>query len=77
MLLSVAVVMAIRLLVRHLHRRGTRNVFMFGSWLEMNARRRDALVGGEVTHRRVRADGVRIQQTEEEQAQPQHTPQSR
>ncbi len=75
--LSVAVVMVLRLLARRLRRRGTRNVFVFGSWLEMSARRREALVGGEVTHRRVRADGVRIQQTEEEQAQPQHTPQSR
>lgn len=76
-LLSVAVVMALRLLTRHLHQRGTRNVFMFDSWLEMPARRQDALVGGEVTHRRVRADGMRIQQSEEEQAQPQYTPQSR
>lgn len=76
-LLSVAVVMALRLLARRLRRRGTRNVFVFGSVLEMNARRRNTLVGGEVTHRRVRADGMRIQQAEEEQAKPQHTPQSR
>jgi hypothetical protein len=57
--------------------RGTRNVFEFHSWLEMPAGRHDALAGSEVTHRRVRADGVRIQQAEEEQTQPQHTHQSR
>lgn len=74
--LSVAVVAALRL-PRRLHPRGTRNVHGSDSWLEMPARRHDALGGGEVTHRRVRADGMRIQQAEEEQAQPKHTRQSR
>jgi hypothetical protein len=76
-LLSVAVMMTLRLLARRLRRCGTRNVFVFGRGLEMNARRRDAPVGGEVTDRDVRAGGMRIQQAEEEQTKPQHTPQSR
>lgn len=37
----------------------------------------DAFAGGEVTLRGIGADGVRIQQTEEKQAQAQHTPQNR
>lgn len=76
-LLSVTVVMTVRLRTRHLRRHGTRNVLVLGGRLEMNARRRNVFAGGEVTHRRVRADGMRIQQAEEKQAQPQHTPQSR
>lgn len=74
--LSVAVVMAFRSPCR-LQQRGNRNALMFGSWLEMPARCHDALLGGEMAHRRVRADGMRIQQAEEEQTQPQHTHQSR
>lgn len=75
--LSVAAVMALRLLPRRLHQRGNRNALVFGSWLEMPARCHDALLGDEMTHRRVRADGMRIQQAEEEETQPQHTRQRR
>ena len=77
-LLSVAaVVMAPGLLVGRLYRCGTRNASVFGGGLKMSARHRDTLIGGEVTHRGIRARGMRIQQAEEEQAQSQHTPQSR
>jgi len=75
--LSVAVWMAHRLLVRQTGRRGTRNARVFHNGLKMNAGCRDAIVHHEVTHRGLGTDGVRIQQTEEEQAQSQHTPQSR
>ncbi len=75
--LSVAAVMAFRLLPRRLRQRGNRDALMFGSWLEMPARRHDALLGDEMTHRRVRADGMRVQQAEEEETQPQHTRQRR
>lgn len=76
-LLSMAVVVAGGLLVRGLRRGGTRNAVAFGSGLKMSAGGRDAPFGCEVTHRRIRADGMRIQQTEEEQAQTQHVPQNR
>ncbi|WP_405816503.1 hypothetical protein OG241_17995 [Streptomyces sp. NBC_01390] len=76
-LLPMAVVMAGRSLVRGLRRGGTRNAFDFGSGLEMSAGSRDTPVGREMTHRRIGADGMRIQQTAEEQAQPQHAPQNR
>ncbi|TQK45339.1 hypothetical protein FBY35_6900 [Streptomyces sp. SLBN-118] len=65
-LMSVAVVMALRLRVGQMSRRGTRNVFTLDGGLKMSTRYRDALIGDEVTHRGVRVDGVRVQQAEEE-----------
>ncbi|UUU25242.1 hypothetical protein [Streptomyces sp. DSM 40750] len=59
------------------HRRGTRNRFVVHGRLKMIAGNGNALADGEVTHRGVGRDGVRIQQPEEEEAQAKQTPQSR
>jgi hypothetical protein len=42
----------------------------------MNAGDRHAFTHGKVTQRGLRADGVPVQQTEKEQAQPQDAPES-
>ncbi len=81
MVLPVTVVMVPRRIVgRRAHghrRRGDRNLFAVRDGLETNAGHRSAFVGSDMTHRGIGADSVRIQQTEEEQAQAQHAPQNR
>jgi hypothetical protein len=75
--LPMTVVMAIRRLTLGERRRGTRNPLTFRIGLEMNAGHRSVFACGDMTHRGLRADGVCIQQAEEDQAQPEQTQQNR
>lgn len=67
----------VRSLAREHCRRGTRNLFAVHGGREVNVGYRDAFVGRDVTYRGIGADGMRVQQTEEEQAQAHHAPQNR
>ncbi|GGN80617.1 hypothetical protein GCM10011579_066320 [Streptomyces albiflavescens] len=76
-LVSVAVPVSRRPLAHRPCRHRTCNALALGGGLNVSAEHRRALAHIKVTHRGLRADGVRVEQTAEQQAQSQDTPQSR